>query len=52
MSTIGKSIDRSIQKYKDADDSGRKVKQAIAAIEFIKWQLLIEKMDQIDEEAV
>jgi hypothetical protein len=52
MSSIDESLNRSIQEYRDADNVERKVKQAIAAIEVIKWQLLIEKMDLIDKEVV
>ena len=50
MTTIGENIDSFISAYRDSDDLGRKTKQALAAIELIKWQLLIEAMEQVDME--
>lgn len=52
MSSIDESFNRYIREYRDANNLERKMKQAIAAIEIIKWQLLIEKMDLIDKEVV
>jgi hypothetical protein len=52
MPIRGESIDHFISLYREADDLGRKVKQALAAIELIKWRLLIEAMEQVDREDV
>ena len=50
MKFLGDILNEFIDEYRAADKLQRKVKQALAAIEVIKWNFLIDEMSLIDKE--